>query len=440
MVKTSRTYFCPQCGARRSHPVAGLSSQHVCESCGTTFAVGAGAAPDVTAMQIPLQAPRQLLDKYRNAVITAVLALVAAMFLLPLLVDLKKNSRTVAAAQSRGRADMSALHEAGGKFSRIDVYKNRTDQNEDEYRIEVSDMQSGAALSEPQFYRFPWMQNGGEFKNFSDGNLYLQLKEAAVLRFDPGAQQFVDLRPMLAAQFPRELGAGLAKIRFTYRDRPDSFEVTANDGRKYYVYWVAGQILDAEVASKADEQRAAQASRTRKYYRYAQLPRGHSQESSYLLVQYWSKHDSGQPEHLPYFELKPRPDPKEAGRWDRDVGGGYMVSAYALDQGLTRLEVIDATPRFDATVLAENATRLLLAYSATPEPSKGRMLQLLDKQNNQIVWSRDVAQIPLLARERGGVYVRAQGLPSGFFMQGSTLEPGYLMDNQGELVQEFAWR
>lgn len=71
--------------------VAGLSGQHVCESCGTTFAVGAGAAPDVTAMQIPLQAPRQLLDRYRNAVIAVVLALVAAMFLLPLLVDLKKQ-------------------------------------------------------------------------------------------------------------------------------------------------------------------------------------------------------------------------------------------------------------------------------------------------------------------------------------------------------------
>ena len=51
-----------------------------------------------------------------------------------------------------------------------------------------------------------------------------------------------------------------------------------------------------------------------------------------------------------------------------------------------------------------------------------------------------MAQIPLLARERGGIYTRAQALPSGFFMQGSSLEPGYLMDNQGALVREFAWR
>lgn len=437
MVKTSRTYFCPQCGARRSHPVAGLSGQHVCESCGTTFAVGAGAAPDVTAMQIPLQAPRQLLDRYRNAVIAVVLALVAAMFLLPLLVDLKKSSRTVAAAQSRGRADMSALHEAGGKFSRIDVYKNRTDQNEDEYRIEVSDMQSGAALSQPQFYRFPWMQNGGEFKNFSDGNLYLQLKEATVLRFDPGAQQFVDLSPLLMAQFPRELGVGLAGVRFSYDDRPDCLQVVTNDGRKYHVYWVAGQILDAEVASELDEQRAAKARQTRKYYRYAPLDKGSSLEKRFLLVQYWNKYENGQPQYLTHFELKPL---EEAGSFDRDVGGGYAVSHYSVTRGLVRLEVIDATPRFKAEVLAENATRLLLSYSATPEQGKGRMLQLLDKQNNQIVWSRDVAQIPLLARERGGIYARAQGLPSGFFMQGSSLEPGYLMDNQGELVHEFSWR
>ena len=89
MVKTSRTYFCPQCGARRSIPSPSAASMFA--SCGTTFAVGAGAAPDVTAMQIPLQAPRQLLDRYRNAVIAVVLALVAAMFLLPLLVDLKKQ-------------------------------------------------------------------------------------------------------------------------------------------------------------------------------------------------------------------------------------------------------------------------------------------------------------------------------------------------------------
>ena len=51
------------------------------------------------------------------------------------------------------------------------------------------------------------------------------------------------------------------------------------------------------------------------------------------------------------------------------------------------------------------------------------MLQLLDKQNNQIVWSRDVAQIPLLARERGGIYARAQGLPSGFSCRAAAWSP-----------------
>ena len=246
---------------------------------------------------------------------------------------------------------MSALHEAGGKFSRIDVYKNRTDQNEDEYRIEVSDMQSGAAVA-ATVLPLSLDAERREFKNFSDGNLYLQLKEATVLRFDPGAA-VCGPRPLLMAQFPSELGVGLAGVRFSYDDRPDCLQVVTNDGRKYHVYWVAGQILDAEVASQLDEQRAAKARQTRKYYRYAPLDKGSSLEKRFLLVQYWNKYENGQPQYLTHFELKPL---EEAGSFDRDVGGGYAVSHYSVTRGLVRLEVIDATPRFKAEVLAENAT------------------------------------------------------------------------------------
>ena len=441
----SSAYFCPQCGARRSHAAAGLRGQHVCENCGTTFAVGQKKVPSDTqlphglAAAVPHGLAAQLTGKYRNVVIAVVLALVAAVFLLPLLMNVNKTSRP-AAVQSKGRADFSALYEAAGKFSRVDVYKRRTEESLDEFRIEVSDMQSGAALSEPQFYRFPWIQHGGEFRNFSDGNLYLQLKEAMVLRFDPGASQFVDLGPQLMAQFPRELGGGMAEIKFAYKDRPDCLSVVANDGRKFYVYWLAGQILDADNSSRLDAQRAASASQSRKYYQFAPLYGGSSSDRRFLLVQYWNKYEEGQPEYLSFFELKPLPEGPQTGRSDQAVGGGYAVSAHVMEGGLQRLEVIEPTPRFHADIMAENATRLLLSYSATPEEGKGRVLQLLDKQSNQIVWSRDVAQIPLLARERGGIYTRAQALPSGFFMQGSSLEPGYLMDNQGALVREFAWR
>mgnify|MGYP001556986617 CR=1 FL=1 len=445
---SSSVYFCPQCGARRSHAVPGQRGQHVCESCGTLFTVGQKGAQNGTLKQAPtgLQTaaamPRglaeQLTGKYRSTAIAVVLALVAAVFLLPLISSLNKSSKpTAAAVRDKGRADLVALYESGGKISRVNVYSRRNNQEQDEYRIEVSDMQTGALLGEPQTYRFPWMQNGGKFKNFSDGNLYLQLKEAMILRFDPGAQQFVDLMPLMKAQFPNELGTGVSKIEFDYNDRPDCFRVIANDGRQYYVYWLAGQILDKEAADRSNEQLVAHATGTHKYYRYAPVAGSSSSATRFLLVQYWNKFEPGKPTYLSYFDLKP--PSVSASRGDRAVDGGYTVSGYAFDRGLVRIEIIaPEIPRFNAEVLAENNTRLLLSYTATPERSQSRMLQLMDKQSNQIIWSRDTAQIPQLTRDRGGVYATAQALPSGFFLRSSSLDPGYLMDNQGELEHDFS--
>lgn len=430
-------YFCPQCGTPGKH-LKGVSAQtRRCESCGTEFSVNQAAtnASEDAGLQFPPT------SHWRWWVSGAVVLAAATAFAVPLWISL--SSSDMPAAETRvnwGRAQAAALHEAGGKISRIELFQRRNDQNQDEYTVVVSDMQSGARLSEPQVYRLPWMLHGEEFRNFSDGNLYLGLKEKIMLRLDPGAQQFVDITPQLSAQFPRELVSGIAKISFAYKDRPDCFEVLANDGKKYWVYWLIGQIR-TEDQSREEQQKIAAYTGLTEDYEFAPLAGGNSSNRAYLLVKTWRKTQSGQPQYRGYLELTPtdseafRRDPRSL----RELDSGYAVRPYVISDGLSKLQVQQpATPRFNADVMARNATRLLLSYSPTPDEAQGRVLQLLDRQSGQIVWSRAVAQIPQLAQNRGQQYAKGQGLPSGFFMQGTSMEPGYLMDNNGGLVKDFA--
>ncbi|QXZ08873.1 hypothetical protein KUF54_12520 [Comamonas sp. Y33R10-2] len=437
MTLRKNLYFCPQCGTSGKHLNRASAQTRRCESCGTEFSVSqaAAAAPDAVHFSLPSA------GHWGWWVSGALVLAAAAAFAVPLWISLgRSGSPSVESRVNWGRAQESALHEAGGKISRIEIFQRRNEQSQDEYTVVVSDMQSGAHLSEPQVYRLPWMLHGEDFRNLSDGNLYLQLKEKIMLRLDPGAQQFVDITPQLSAQFPRELGSGIAKITFAYKYRPDCFEVLANDGKKYLVYWLIGQIQTEEQARESAQKIASYTELTEDY-QFVPLMEGNSLNRNFLLVKTWRKSQSGQPQYSPYFEMAPVGSEsfRRGSSYMREVGSGYAVRSYVISEGLTKLQVLEpATPRFNADVLAHNATRLLLSYSPTPDEAQGRVLQLLDRHSGQIVWSRTMAQIPQLAQNRGERYLKAQGIPSGFLMQSTSMEPGHLMDNNGGLVKDFA--
>ncbi|MGE8318074.1 MAG: hypothetical protein ACN6O3_04955 [Comamonas sp.] len=445
MTTPIQNLHCPRCGAARCQPVRGRRDGYACASCGAQFRFsddsGSGAQLRMVHGADAIQAGGLRGFKWVFVALAAVLAVGVAMALLVP----RHRPAAPAVARDAGQLQTAALVENSGKISYVRVMELR-EAEQAVFQVLVTELQTGKRLSEPQRFAFP--RAGGsrrpELRQFSDGQLYLVLNERQLLRFDPGAQQFVDLSARLAERFPQQLGAGVAKLQFAYQDRPDALEVTSSEGGKFYVHWLTDQIVADRDAGTAYREAVAGYRHERSHYRFAPTSPKTGDATPYLLVRYWMKAEPGRMQYLGYFDLYPAGhDKDERSRWkDPEVGSGWAVRPYVVsDYGLLRLEAVPpATKRFHAQVLAENATRLLLAYSPTPVQEEGRVLQLLDKASHQVVWSRTAEQIPQLGTRGGGSYAIASALPSGFFISQHAMQPALLIDNDGNTVHDFTVR
>ena len=181
---------------------------------------------------------------------------------------------------------------------------------------------------------------------------------------------------------------------------------------------------------------------TQRFYRYLPVL---DKRAGELLVQYEAKAEPGKPLFSFDVELIPvtvaEPLPKSVASGNIVEGGQYWVRPYRVqDLGLVKVWPVQPQERrFHAEVLGENSQRVLLAYSSSPVKEEGRVLQLLDKSSQQIVWSRPASQIPALAADRnGGSYVVATALTQGFFINLYGSEPALLIDNNGAVLKDFA--
>ena len=123
-----------------------------------------------------------------------------------------------------------------------------------------------------------------------------------------------------------------------------------------------------------------------------------------------------------------------------DVGSGMVAKHwYVNEQGLVKVQVVQPQNlRFHAEVMGESPTRVLLAYNPTPLRTEGRVIQLLDKSNNQIAWSRTVDQLPQLGSREGGLYVAGQAVTGGFLLFNDLQQPALLIGDDGQTVHDFS--
>lgn len=439
----TRKVFCPQCGAGRCQPVPGVSNMLACQSCGTQFIFSDGGG--VAQVQIAQPASKMLWPQMQSlkwAIGFLLLALALGFLLPPVLEALQQHPNAAGQRIEEGRLDTAALYEnSGGQLSHIQLLQWRKGEQEF-FRIKVTDMQTGKLLSEPREYRFNWNTDGSNaFRRFSDDKLYLTLKERMLLRFDPGAQQFVDITAQVAERFGPQLSSGISKIKVAYRSN-ENLEITASDGTEYLASWVAGQIFKDAEASQAYEQAVQGYTQLRTGWRLAPVDGpGSISNRRYLLVQTWSKWEPGQIFINSHIDLYPNSSErvKEDRRGYVDAGSGYSVRPYLKNKGFVKLEAIDTqTPRFNAQVLAQNSQRVLLVYSPEPDSSRPRVLQLLDKNARRIVWSRTIDQIEPLRESASNWYAGAIAVPSGFYIPVNGAKLGFYMDNNGGLVHDFA--
>jgi hypothetical protein len=344
-----------------------------------------------------------------------------------------------------GRLEASTLFvPEGGKIGFVRVLETG-DERHDRYRIAITDLASGKDLAEAQTVDFQRNTHSKhpEIKHFSDDSIYLILNAQRLLRLEPAGPRFVDMNEALVNRYPQQFGVGVAKIEFGYRQYPDMFKVTTNTGENYNVYWLTGEIL-REGDSHGDLRKRPYASYTDTVKRIAvasaRSDRDHaSSNDPGLFVSYEQKVRPGEYTNLPYLELLDADNSGLRSMPERyaQVAPGWMVDFPRLKEiGIANLAVLPpGQKRFGANVLAENATRVLVAYAPTPVTEQGRILQLIDRQTHAVVWSRTVDQLPQITRS--GTYMGADPLPSGFYVTSDASTPSLLIDNNGNVAHDF---
>lgn len=437
MFFASNSPFCPRCGAAHCQP-AGASNSWACQQCGAQFTLQYGYAP--------LQAQGSAWWPHLRWVLPLVVILLMLPWLLPLLrkeMQALPAQRAVEEARNLGRVEAGNVVLRDGQRVLLRLYETR-ENGQTVSQVVLTDAASGKRLAEPQRLATPGTGGGAQTKleYFSDGQLYLALKERSLLRLDPATLRFVDLLPELTQRHAAQLGEGLVKLEMQSRDRPDSLLVTTRSGTQYYVYWLAGQIVPYGDASKAYAQAVQSYGQQRAQYRFIEMPREAGQETASYLVRFWARYEPGQPYYNGYFSLHPAgsKEVREAQPGSYlDVGGGLMTRHwYVKEQGLLKVQVVQPQSlRFHAEVMGESPTRVLLAYNPTPLRNEGRVIQLLDKSNNQVAWSRPADQLPQLGQREGGAYVTGQVVPGGFLLFNDMREPALLLDDNGQILQDF---
>ena len=439
--------YCPRCGAANCRS-AGARDRFACLQCGAQFRLEQLQGQVFAGMSASADAASGArLRRHLPWVLVLLAMLVSIPWWLPRLqpglqLNLPAAWQDKTAPLALGRSEATTLIERNGQRLLVQLYENR-EQDDVVYRVVLRDAATGASLGEPQRMAMPWASTSGraELQFFSDGQLYLFLRERGFWRLDLASLRFVDLQPQLSARFATQLGEGIVGVAPKGRDRPDSLEVTSRSGSKYLVYWLLGQIWPAADSSSLYEKAQAGYGQEIAFYRYESLPRPTGEENRAVLVQSWWRHEPGQPTYFDYYDLQPS-DSREVQTSPRSyvpIGDGFSTRPYAIqDRGLLRIKVVQpAVPRFDADVMAESARRLLLAYNPTPLRQEGRVIQLLDKASQQVMWSRTIDQLPQLGKREGGMYVTGQAVSAGFLLLNDMRQPALLIGESGEVLQDF---
>lgn len=438
-----KSLVCPQCGATGSSRVTGTPNLYACKNCQAEFVLSDSNAPkSVHVIHSMAHDQFEKLRKFKVAMAVGA-GLFTLVLLLPFVLELFKKAGPL--PERPGRLEASTLFvPEGGKIGFVRVLETG-DERHDRYRIAITDLASGKDLAEAQTVDFQRNTHSKhpEIKHFSDGSIYLILNAQRLLRLEPAGPRFVDMNEALVNRYPQQFGVGVAKIDFGYRQYPDMFKVTTNAGEDYNVYWLTGEIL-REGDGYADLRKRPYASYAASEKRFAvaaaksDRDRGGSSDPG-LLVTYEQKVRPGEYTQRPFLELLDADNSGLRSMPERyaQVAPGWMVDFPRLKEiGIANLAVLPpGQKRFGANVLAENATRVLVAYASTPVTEQGRILQLIDRQTHAVVWSRTVDQLPQITRS--GTYMGADPLPSGFYVTSDASTPSLLIDNNGNVAHDF---
>lgn len=440
-----KSLACPQCGSGRCAKLAGTPNLYACQSCGAEFVLSDNNAPKEMRVIHSLDAGQfDSLKKLKYGALAlaaaALLAIVGPMLwnaLAPLVPE----------PVDHGKLQASTVYETGsGQFNVVRVME-KADGRNDRFEILINSLDSGKKQGEPQqlSYLRTTLSQDPQLTHFSDGSVFLILNGQKLLQLDAGSARFVSVDNELITRHAPQLGTGVSRVEQAGDDKPDAFVVTSNSGERYYVYWLTRESLPLAALFVDFHQRPfASYTATRKHYAFAGLSgaseAANAGSSPSLLVSYAQKVRPGEYQKLPVLTLRAASD-DQVQSLPQDflpVADHWVVGQKVVQEsGVTQLSLIaPVEKRFRGVVLGQNAQRALIVFNTTPVTDQGRVLQLLDLATGQPVWSRNIEQLPQITR--GGSYLSADALASGFYLRSDAMTPTLLLSNAGEVLHDFS--
>lgn len=346
----------------------------------------------------------------------------------------------------------TTLYDSGEQLSFIRVFEREESRSaggggERVLQTVINDLNSGQRLGAPQEFRFPLSSHSdwAQFRRYANGDLLLLLQKSRLLQFNPQVQQFVDLTPHLSALIP----SGIESMEHQGPEWPDALQVRAQNGQTYYVNWPARQILEQSKAVQTYAQAAASYTQNSQGYGFAPMAKEHANGSSEspqaaYLVRYLNQGVSGQMVYRPEPLLYRWSRASQVAKTDALQPIADGLAWRAQDEKTPGLLAIDAVtpvqPRTHGEVLATNPSRVLVAFDSQDSQNQGgdaQVLQLIDRETLQVVWTQALARISQLAARIGGVQLQADGVRGGFYLRNGYVAPVLYIDNAGQTLYDF---
>lgn len=437
---------CPDCGATKRRRVQGGPGgfwRYECLHCGREYSDGVnplGPEEKVQALRLSLNGenvnlpPLDVNKWLRRLTFFTATAIVALG--LGLWASQHFQQGAAPAAQKKSMPMLgSTLYEGAGKQHFIRVFL----QQESEplvLQTVVDEFESGRRLAAPQQFSFDardkpqWAQ----FRQYSDGNLYMVLQSRQFLVFNPLVHQFSDMTEGLKQLFPKELGAGIDYLEFQGDEWPDALRVQSG-GQHFYVNWLARVIAPQERAAEVFAKAARNYNDV--WQGYAFRPDGEGVPGSSYLLSFLGKSAPGQMRHMPQVVVYSL-DTAIKGRFDEYQPIGDDLALKNADARSPGLIAVTAVPPMKSVkggrVLAMNDSRVLVTFDSLEAGGRGAVLQMLNTSNQQLVWSEKRSAMPLI---KGDLQLQASAIQNGFYLRNGYAEPALMMDNEGKVVYEF---
>ena len=437
---------CPHCGVRERQNVPGRIGWYDCPACGTRYSFGNDKNEQAVFLEDsrftingkPLGRALLELNKWFNRLSILIVLCVVAYWLGLWGSSYLNQSRAKPVAEKDIPVLGTTVFEREGKQNFIRVFESE-ESGQLLLQTVVDDLQSGTRLASPQTFRFPAGSRGewAQFRQFSDGQLYLLLQRSRFLSFNPLTHEFTDFTQGLQQLFPKELSSGVDSIEFQGPQWPDALLVQSG-GQTFYINWLAQLIVPQAQAAGRYAQTTATSTLATPSFGFASNGEGNKQGA--YLVRYVTKGGSGQMMHVPALTLYSQETAQKA-QYEgyQPIGQNFALRQQDADSpGLILVEpVAPMKPMRNGEVLAMNQSRALIAFESDEPSQQGQAIELIDTSSKLVVWRQSLRDIPQLAQRPGGVQLQADPAGKGFYLRNGYVTPVLLIDNDGKTQYDF---